>query len=281
MGKNRDINVAVIGNTGDGKSTLINAVLDLDISETGAGRPVTQDIFAYRVPRSSLCLFDTKGFEIEQSKETVDGIIEFIKKRQINNVEQSIHCVWLCTNSQGERWQDVHKALIKVVKDLSIPCIVVITQCYGGHEKYVEYVERNVPENVLVFPVLAKALELPGARVEASGIDNLKQDTERIGTSYKSRLKKEKALSKSASVVKKTIGSTFIVLGVLLSLVVGLAGFQDCGNAPFPFFNRNNVDRYEACKEQNETAGWTLAIVLGTTGFIAWYTFMRKKSTSK
>ena len=143
---------------------------------------------------------------IEQSQKTVNTVVQFVKNRQNDEIEKQIHCVWLCTNSQGERWQDVHKSILKVVNDLSIPCIVIITQCYGDHEKYVEYVEHNVPAGVSVIPVLAKALELPGTKVEAWGIDDLTSTTERVGLKYISQVKKSKVLAKSASIAKKTIG---------------------------------------------------------------------------
>ena len=281
MSTNKDINIAVVGNTGDGKSTLINAVLSLDISETGVGKPITQDIFAYRVPRSKLCLFDTKGFEIEQSQKTVNDVVQFVKNRQNDEIEKQIHCVWLCTNSQGERWQDVHESILKVVNNLSIPCIVVITQCYGDHEKYVEYVEHNVPAGVSVIPVLAKALELPGTKVEAWGIDDLTSTTERVGLKYISQVKKSKVLAKSASIAKKTIGGTFVALGLLVALTIGILGLQDCGDTPgfgtrITQAGRARWNRYEACNEQNGTTSGILAVVLAGSGFAAWYTFMKK-----
>ena len=126
---NKDkINVAIIGITGEGKSTLINAVLGINVSMTDVGRPVTQEIFSYRVPQSELCLFDTKGFEIEESDTTVGSVRRFLVDRSKEvNINEKIHCLWLCVNAQSHRWQKVHADFVELCSSLSLPCIVVVT----------------------------------------------------------------------------------------------------------------------------------------------------------
>lgn len=43
----RPVTVLVAGNTGAGKSTLINTVFGREVARTGTGRPVTEDVEEY------------------------------------------------------------------------------------------------------------------------------------------------------------------------------------------------------------------------------------------
>lgn len=195
------INVVIIGNTGEGKSTLINTVLNLNISMTGVGEPVTQEIFSYKVPRSQLRLFDTKGFEVELSQETVDTVAQFIREcSTATDSDKQVHCVWLCVSAQSSRWQKVQQKFVSLCSDLNIPCVVTVTQSYGDYEQYVEFIEANVPDNVPVIPVLAKSLGLPdGSKIEAWGVSTLLELTTTVGNAFKSEMVIQKKQTETPS----------------------------------------------------------------------------------
>ncbi|NJL41021.1 MAG: hypothetical protein HC840_03055 [Leptolyngbyaceae cyanobacterium RM2_2_4] len=309
------INVVILGRSGDGKTTLINAVLGVEISETGAGFPVTQEIFSYKVPRSQLRLFDTKGFEVKDSQITVDTVVKFINEHSSDNdINRRVHCVWICVNAQS-RWEPVHHKFVDLCNQLDIPCIVAVIQCFVEYEKFVEVIRANVPEDVLVIPLLAKALGLPdGSEIEPWGVNDLTEKTSSLGHSFKvrlvekkarserelaeqkallkkkesrekSRLARKQAFRRVSSVVKKTIGGTVTILGLSIVIIVSL-GFRDCGNKPNPlslsrFTNPSEyqaaVRRYEQCSSHNSTLRWIVLISFSGSAFIAWNTFLRRK----
>ena len=64
------LNLLVAGRSGVGKSTLINAVFQGNLAETGQGRPITKDIKAYSKEGIPLTLFDTKGLEMARTRST-------------------------------------------------------------------------------------------------------------------------------------------------------------------------------------------------------------------
>ncbi|MEH2144421.1 MAG: GTPase domain-containing protein [Nostoc sp.] len=300
------INVVVIGNTGEGKSTLINAVLNVDISITGVGEPVTQEIFSYKVPRSQLRLFDTKGFEVEASHETVDTIDKFINECSRNaDINKRVHCVWLCVSAQSSRWQAVQQKFVSLCGKLDIPCLVTVTQSYGDYEQYVEFIQANVPKGVFVIPLLARALGLPdGSKIDAWGISDLIERTTNLGNSFKIRIAQEKvrlekeeslekarmarkrAIRRVSSAVKKTIGGTVSALGLLI-VIATFTGYEKCGDNPglWSWLTKSQsehqtaVRQYEQCSSRNSTLTWTIMIFLSGSVFVVWYTFLRDGSS--
>jgi predicted GTPase len=306
------INVVILGKSGDGKTTLINAVLGVEISETGAGFPVTQEIFSYKVPRSQLRLFDTKGFEVKDSQKTVDTVVQFINEYSRDaDINRRVHCVWICVNAQSSRWELVHQKFVSLSRELDIPCIVAVTQCYGDYERYVEVIQDNVPKDVLVVPLLAKALGLPdGSTIDPWGVNDLTEQTSSLGNSFKVRLAEKKArferelaeqkallkkkesrekaklarkqaLKRVSSVVKKTIGGTISMLGLLIALAI-FTTFEKCESKPGFWSRLTNraeydaaITRHEQCSSRNSTRTGILLFSLSGTAFVIWLTFLK------
>ena len=80
--ENMKYRIILIGSSGVGKSTLINAIFDYDIAETGTGRPITM----YDKPKkyeysnhNDLELFDTREIELDQ----IMVYIKLLKKLKI------------------------------------------------------------------------------------------------------------------------------------------------------------------------------------------------------
>lgn len=122
------VNILVAGNTGVGKSSLINAVFGDDVAPASAGGPVTQGLHRYEAPNAPLNLWDSRGFEaggVEAVKLVEAKVAEL--RKQADPSEQ-LHVAWLCIAATSSRVEPVHEAFLRSLQKLEVPCIVVFTR---------------------------------------------------------------------------------------------------------------------------------------------------------
>lgn len=160
-----NLNIMLIGETGVGKSTLTNNIFRGKVAMTGIGKPVTKHIRSYTKKDFPLTIYDTPGIELNSKKqeELKKEITKIIKDRNIKgDINESIHCILYCINTQSERFQEYDREFIKSFKgdeSLSqIPIIVVLTQSYNDNislrlKSYIESFNLNI---VQVIPVVAE-----------------------------------------------------------------------------------------------------------------------------
>lgn len=134
-------NVLVIGNSGVGKSTLINAVLGEEVAVTGYGTTgTTKELSIYESDEVPFRIIDTAGFEPTLIKEL--GAINAVKKWAKSSTEEGqentqINVIWFCVDGTAR------KLFTKTIKDLaratslfpSVPIVVVITKSYSIPER--------------------------------------------------------------------------------------------------------------------------------------------------
>lgn len=124
----RPVTVLVAGNTGAGKSTLINTVFGWEVARTGTGRPVTEDVEEYVSDIPPLRLLDTRGFEAGDgiAFDKVDA--ELARRRERGDPAAHIHVAWLCVLSGSNRFEPVHEKFIQRLAERGIPCVIALTQ---------------------------------------------------------------------------------------------------------------------------------------------------------
>ena len=134
-------NVLVIGNSGVGKSTLINAVLGENVAKTGWGTSGTTDkLEIYESQDIPFRVIDTIGFEPSLIKER--RAINAVRKwsnacAKDGNSNNQINVIWFCVDGASR------KLFEKTIKDLSkatsiwksVPIVVVITKSYSEPER--------------------------------------------------------------------------------------------------------------------------------------------------
>lgn len=134
-------NVLVIGNSGVGKSTLINAVLGEVKAKTGAGTEgTTKGLELYEGAELPFRVIDTIGFEPTFIKEQL--AIHAVKKwskdcAKKGKEDNQINVIWFCVDGTSK------KLFPKAIQSLSratsiwksVPVIVVITKSYSVLER--------------------------------------------------------------------------------------------------------------------------------------------------
>ena len=149
-------NIQIIGKTGVGKSTLINALLRNEVAPTSFGKIGTYQTKEYTSPKYPFIKFiDTRGTELSplnNINKVEENTLNYIKKKlDEKDPNKSIHCLFYCINSN--RFEDIESQVLltlrKKYKNGNLPIIIVYTQNYfqDDFEKMKNYVNKKLEEN--------------------------------------------------------------------------------------------------------------------------------------
>ncbi|GAA8591081.1 hypothetical protein HpDR64_06150 [Helicobacter pylori] len=101
------MNVLLMGATGSGKSSLINALFGEEIAKAGIGEPVTQHIEKYIDEQKGLILWDTQGIEATDYHDTMQSIKKEMEDSfKTLNEKEAIDVAYLCVKETSGRVQE-------------------------------------------------------------------------------------------------------------------------------------------------------------------------------
>lgn len=176
-------NILISGQTGVGKSTLINAVFRVRLADEGIGKPVTRHVHRYQVPGVPVSIFDTPGIELGEAK---DDVIREYRKTIVDSrkgsPEDVIHAAWYCIDGGQSRIQDFNLEIIRALAD-ELPVIIVLTQCVdeerpAGLEHTLA--QEDLPAEGPPVRTLASARRIAGKALAPMGLEELVERTNGI-----------------------------------------------------------------------------------------------------
>ncbi len=141
-------NIAVIGRTGAGKSTLINTVFGAELAKADAGLPVSKAFIRYPKSveeKSLVVVYDSAGYEMDKEQKFHNDIISFLKGKKTNtSVEEQIHLVWYVVNLGVKRFEHFDAEIISLLREEIVPVIIVLAQADLADEYETLRVEETI-----------------------------------------------------------------------------------------------------------------------------------------
>lgn len=126
-------NVAIIGQTGVGKSSLINYLYGENVAKTGVGNPVTANGFhaiEKEINGLPVTLFDSWGLEVGKEDQWREELESELKKRGVDQpADKWFHSVFYCIQAGGARFQPADSEIIRAFISKKYKVSVILTKC--------------------------------------------------------------------------------------------------------------------------------------------------------
>lgn len=175
-------NIAIIGQTGVGKSSLLNYLFGFDESsgsgaKTGIGRPVTKNgfhQFDVEVKGNRASVYDSWGLEVGKEAEWMQELDHELKKRGVDKAPGDwFHSVFYCIAAAGARIQDADIKIIKKLIDQKYQVSIILTKtdCLSEDEEkdFISVIQSAFDHNISVTPVCSVSKKTRTSEVKPFG----------------------------------------------------------------------------------------------------------------
>ena len=153
------LNLLILGKTGVGKSSLLNALVGKEVEETrSASKPVTKrGIFPHEaeIDGKKVIIHDSWGLEVGKDEEWEKIINNALKEKGIDkDIKDWFHSVTYCIQAGGDRIEDFDLKIIKKFLDDKYNVIVALTKAdqinEEKEEKFINTIKKDAGIDTVV-----------------------------------------------------------------------------------------------------------------------------------
>ncbi len=168
--------VLLVGRTGVGKSSIINAVFGQDIAKVGAGQPITQHYSFYE--GEFINLYDTRGWELGATEEEKfrRDTQKFLTDPPTDSKHTTVDIIWYVLDAPGARFTDFDAELTLTAFG-NMKILFVLSKTDIAHPDQVQALrqaieETDIPNNIGIVEIAANPQALRGRpAAEKSGLE--------------------------------------------------------------------------------------------------------------
>ncbi len=142
-------NILICGQTGVGKSSVINLIFNDSVASVSDFEPCTKDIKLFK--SNYVNIYDSEGYEIGEEKQKYYKkmlLDEFLIKKK--NSDDAPHLVWYAISGSAKKYTDTDIEIIQCIKEAGYPLCVLITKIdNSGHKTLGEIIsalKQDLPD---------------------------------------------------------------------------------------------------------------------------------------
>ncbi|QTO99036.1 50S ribosome-binding GTPase [Helicobacter pylori] len=239
--KESKMNILLMGYTGSGKSSLINALFGKEIAKAGVGKPITQHLEKYIDEQKGLILWDTKGIEAADYHDTMQSIKKEMEDSfKTLNEKEAIDVAYLCVKETSGRVQERERELLSFAKHWNIPTIVVFTHTQAEAGEAFVQESKGIIDEEWGFKgfvrdyvrVNSVAFSFRGLKVPVEGLEELVDETKKC-LSDAIKNKKNHFLSVQKANIQKRKQAMIEECKTIIHVASGAAGVAEASPIPF------------------------------------------------